>query len=225
MFQGFESCQLLEASRNSFLSNLALRTRSLRLGDSATHLLADRASVEALRTRSLRLGDSATNLLADRASVEVSRGPRVQETEAISFCMPLEPLLGHQDVLGSVRDATSAAHTDRASLELSNRTVALEPGTTTTLVPIRALGRDPDDCLLVYWLLVHCLLVYWLLVHFLVYRLLVLVLPARPYWLLVRLLVLPRHPARQEFSSCLGFSSPSSLAPRTAGALATHACR
>ena len=106
---------------------------------------------------------SFTHLLADRASVEVSSGPRVLETEAISPRMPLHASNGNKDVLGKLGDASSA-HADRASLELSNRTCALEPGATTTLVPMGVLGRDKDDCLLVYRLLVHCLLVYRLLV-------------------------------------------------------------
>ena len=103
---------------------------------------------------------SFTHLLADRASVEVSSGPRVLETEAISPRMPLHASNGNKDVLGKLGDASSA-HADRASLELSNRTCALEPGATTTLVPMGVLGRDKDDCLR---LLVHCLLVYRLLV-------------------------------------------------------------
>ena len=96
---------------------------------------------------------SFTHLLADRASVEVSSGPRVLETEAISPRMPLHASNGNKDVLGKLGDASSA-HADRASLELSNRTCALEPGATTTLVPMGVLGRDKDDCLLVYRLLV-----------------------------------------------------------------------
>ena len=105
-----------------------------------------------MRDRSHR-PTSFTHLLADRASVEVSSGPRVLESEAISPRVPLHASNGNKDVLGKLGDASSA-HTDRASLELSNRTVALEPGTTTTLVPMGVLGRDKDDCLLVYRLLV-----------------------------------------------------------------------
>ena len=123
----------------------------------------------ALRARSLRsrLCDSNrptsfTRLLADRACVDFSNGPRMLETEAISFRVPLLAPSGKKDLLEALAHASSVS-ADLASLELTNRLRALEVGAASMLVPIGVLGRDKDTCLLLVCLLVlvarACLLV------------------------------------------------------------------